>query len=315
MIWSEGAYEYNAKWSKKDVEKVNVSLERLNCQKPKDIHRAIRGLNNLKFWKGTEFRAMLLYYGLVVLKENLPNDVYLHYVKLTCAVRICYTDAYKSYRPIAKMWFDEYIEEYINIYGIHSIGSNIHNLCHIFFDIEKFGSLLDISTYPFENRLQFLKSRLKQPRLPLQQITRRLVELSLDYDQLYTRMNEQATFPKLRLSYKLDNTLVYKEIQINSKFTISTVRKADSWFLTNKNDIVMMKYALERGNEILIYGVSVCCKEDFFIQPVSSSRLKIFESSGDTTDIRSFEYHTVKAKMICLSSGMKFVFMPLLHTL
>lgn len=311
----EGSFQYDFKWSKKDVEKVNTSLKRLNCQKPKEIHRAIRDLDNIKFWKGTEFRSFLLYYGIVVLKEHLPTNIYLHFVMLSCAVRICYTDAYSSYHSIAKKWFDQYIEEYINIYGIHSIGSNIHNLSHVFDDIQQFGSLINISTYPFENRLQFLKSRLKQPKLPLQQITRRLAELSLDYDQLYTRcFSEQSKFPKMRLPYKVNNKLVYKEIQINSICTLSTVKKADSWFLTFSNDIVMMEYALQMGNEVWIYG-PVKQKKNFFVQPVSSERLHIFETTGEMDTIRSFKYQTVKAKMICLTSVDNFVCMPLLHTM
>lgn len=301
IIWTEGKGDY-PKWPKKYTEKFNISLKRLNLQKPKEIHRAVRGVDSLKFWKGTEFRSFMLYYGIVVLKELLPSEVYSHFLLLSCAVRICYSNAYSSYRPISKVSFDKYIEEYINIYGIHSIGSNIHNLSHIFDDVEQFGSLIDISTYPFENRLQFLKSRLKQPKLPLQQITRRLAELSLDYDLLYTRCSsEQSNFPKLRWPYKKDNTTVYKEI-VDISHTISTLKKG-SWFLTVNNDIVSMQYAVKVGNEILIYGFPVKEKKNFFVQPCSSERLHIFEITEEMDPIRSFEYGTVKAKMICLTSN------------
>lgn len=294
---------------------MNTSLKKLNAYKPKEIHRAVRGLDSLKLWKGTELRSFMLYYGIVVLKEHSAIDVYLHFVRLCCAVRICYTDAYAAYRPIAKIWFEQFIEEYKDIYGENSIGSNVHNLIHVFDDLQEFGSLNAVSTYPFENRLQFLKSRLKQRRLPLQQITRRLAELSIDYDQLYTlNPSKPSTLPQLRSPYKIGNTIAFKEI-VHSKYIISSVKK-DSWFLTVDNYIVSMQYATTTTEgKILIHGLPVKEKSNFFVQPCSSEFLNIYKTTAEMDTLRSFEYQAVKAKMICLPSGENFVCMPLLHTL
>lgn len=312
----EGKFEYDRKWSKRDIDEMNIVLKGFTSQKPKEIHRAVRGLKDVKFWKGTEFRSFLLYYGIVALKDRLPEDVYKHFLRLSCATRICYTDAYRIYLEIADGWFKKYIEEYISIYGEESIGSNLHNLSHVFHDVRKFGNLMDVSTYPFENRLQFLKSRVKQPNLALQQITRRLVELSLDYDQLYTTgSSKKPSFPQLRFPYKMNNELVYKEVQIDSGCTISITKQSDSWFLTTCNDIVLMKYAIGHENGILIYGATIKTKEDFFEQPVSSKFLHIFKSDGETGPITPFHLQTIKSKMICLSHKSDFIFMPLLHTL
>lgn len=110
----EGKYEYDRKWSKRDIDEMNVVLRGFTSQKPKEIHRAVRGLKDVKFWKGTEFRSFLLYYGIVALKDRLPEDVYKHFLRLSCATRICYTDAYRIYLEIADGWFKKYIEEYID---------------------------------------------------------------------------------------------------------------------------------------------------------------------------------------------------------
>lgn len=140
---------------------------------------------------------------MVALKKLLPSNIYRHFIRLSCAARICYTDAYGKYLEIAKDWFNLYLEEYMNIYGSHTIGSNLHNLSHVYDDVKNFGSLMDTSTYPFENYLQFLKSRVKQPNLTLEQITRRIVELSLDYNLLHTnKSSKPLNFPNLRLPYK-----------------------------------------------------------------------------------------------------------------
>lgn len=308
--------EYSHKWSKKDIGEINVILSSFNKQKPKEIHRAVRGLRDVKFWKATEFRSFLLYFGIVALRNHLPNDIYQHFLRLTCAARICYSEAHKLYIGIAKDWFDTYIEEYMNIYGSHSIGSNLHNLTHVVDDVQRFGCLMDTSTYPFENRLQFLKSRVKQNNLALEQITRRLVELSLDYEQLYaTRSSKSSVFPKLLFPFKLNGTLVYKEIQIDVGNTISTMKQSNSWFLTSCNEVVLMKYVVSQEEKILIYGAPIKKKDNYFTFPASSKFFHIYKSDGETSDVVPFDLQKIKSKMICLMDKLDFVFMPLLHTL
>lgn len=114
------------------------------------IHRKVRTFDYFNNYKGTEYRTFLLYLSIIVLKDFLPIDQYKHFLQLFCAVTICYTNIYKKYLPIAKELFDEYIENYIQIYGIDDIGSNVHNLSHIVDDVNRFGNLSEISTYEFE---------------------------------------------------------------------------------------------------------------------------------------------------------------------
>lgn len=134
----------------------------MNKDKPREIHRAIRSLDDLNYWKGTELRSFLLYFGVVVLRDHLPQDVYRHFTILVCATTICYTDSYDIYLHIAKSYFERYVETFGEIYGIHSIGSNVHLLTHVYDDVKLFGDLNSISAYPFESRLNFFKLRLKQ---------------------------------------------------------------------------------------------------------------------------------------------------------
>lgn len=315
LVWKFGDTDFKRIWSKHDIFKIDNRLKSFNKQKPREIHRAVRGIKDLKFWKGTEFRSFLLYYGVVVLKEFLPVDIYNHFLLLFCAVTICYSDCYGHYLQFAQKYFDMYIEGCITIYSEQSTVSNIHNLTHVVDDVKRFGNLNSISAYPFENRLHFLKLRLKQPRLPLEQITRRIVELSLDYEHLFFNDSAKANFPVLTCEYMLDGNLAYKQINIDSNCTLSVNRKADSWFLTKDREIVQMNYATSTNNSILIHGSPICSKEIFFKQPVSSSYLNIFKSNGILGNQQFFEYREIIAKMICLSLEEYFVFIPLSHTL
>lgn len=287
----------------------------LNSQKPREIHRSVRKLNDLKYWKGTEFRSFLLYFGVVVLKRFLPEEVYNHFLILICAVTICYSEAYVDNLLIAKMYFDKFVDGCIHLYGVHYLVSNNHNLTHVVDDVKRFGNLSTISAYPFENRLNFIKLRLKQMKLPLEQITRRIVELSLDYEQLYGLNSTKKSFPELKCSSMVDGVEVYKLI-IQSDYTLSANRKADRWFMTRSREIVQMHYAINTPAGILILGARIMQKDDFFKQPMSSRFLNIFKSDGELEpDLVSFELTEILAKMICIADDNNIVFLPLLHTL
>lgn len=134
--------DHRFEWKNFEQQQINDLLKQCNNEMPAEIHRSIRSLNHIKYWKGTEYRTFLLYVGIVVLKDFLTQELYEHFLVLVSAVSICYCDAYKKYLSIAKKLFDEFIESYIEIYGIDEIGSNMHNLNHIVDDVNRFGITL-----------------------------------------------------------------------------------------------------------------------------------------------------------------------------
>ncbi|CAH1107456.1 unnamed protein product [Psylliodes chrysocephalus] len=54
---------------------------------------------------------------------------------------------------------------------------NVHSLCHLHEDVQKFGNLNNFSCFPFENYLGKLKNKIRGKHLPLQQVARRLQEI------------------------------------------------------------------------------------------------------------------------------------------
>lgn len=254
----------------------------------------------------------------MLLKKHLLEDEYYNFSRLYCATRICYSDVYKPYIDIAQKWFDDYIEGCVNLYGEYSISSNVHNLTHVVNDVKDNGSFQDISTYPFENILQFLKSRIKQKKLPLQQITRRLAELSPDYNRFDMQVSDSnSNFPQAKYPYFLDGRQVFREGIIDDNFTLSTKKIADSWFLTHCGDIVLLKYVtMNDCKRIVFHGTVLKTKTNFFHYPISSKHLDIYESDEEmNSDILEFNLKAIKAKMICLPIDHTSVFIPLLHTL
>lgn len=126
---------YPRAWSNAQILQLSALLKDVNVTKPSDLHRSIRSLNHIKHWKGTEFRTILLYVGVVLFKDYLNQDEYNLFLKLVCAVTICSTKAYTHLLPVARKLFIEFIEMHINLYEEHSITSNIHLLSHAVDDV------------------------------------------------------------------------------------------------------------------------------------------------------------------------------------
>lgn len=318
--WVYGAKGYIRKWSKARIERASRLLE--NCQKfmPREIHRAVRNLNDLRKWKGVEFRTILIYVGFVVLKEILPDNEYEHFLRLACAARICYSKSLKHFHSVANKCFIQYIQQYINIYGRHMIGSNVHLLSHIVEDLHqnRRDNLMDMSTYRFENSLRLIGLELKSGNRPLEQVSRRIIERS----QLQKPIDFRKTFEskeyqqEMFYEKKRESVVTYDKIQFSPDFALSNRKFADSWFLTKFGEIVKMLHVIKIGNEYKIVGSVIKQKNAFFPDPVNSIKLKIFCSDGILCNgTRIFGIESIVAKMICLPCDEKFVLIPMLHTM
>lgn len=177
-MWVSGTHNYRAKWHGMELSKISEFLIKCNSFLPKEIHRAMRGLNVLKFWKGLEYRTFLLYISPILLSEHLPKDIFEHFLLLYCSVVICSCDYFLKHINAAESMLKDYIELYIKVYGIDSISSNVHNLCHLVNDVRRFGALPLMSSYVFENHLGKLKRLIQHGNSPLVQVAKRTIEIS-----------------------------------------------------------------------------------------------------------------------------------------
>lgn len=320
LIWLGESDKFEFRWTKDDIMKMDNLLTKCNEDMPADIHRAVRTLNCIKFWKGTEFCLILQYVGIVILKQTLREKDYLHFLKLYCAVILCSNNKYLKFLNLAKILFEEFIEEYIELYGINSIGSNVHNLSHIVEDVKRFGNLTKINTYPFENALFGLK--LRTCNRPLEQISRRILEHNLDYREpvvlscILQNENNDPEFKYLIESNEKDSQC-YKQISLGSDSFLSSRKFGDKWFLTNDDKIVEFNFATKREGKIVLNGTGIRKAENFFTDPFSSKNINIYMAESENNELsnRYYDLKNVKAKMMCLHYGDKLVFSPLLHTL
>lgn len=244
---------------------------------------------------------------------------------MSCANIVCSADAYRKYvvkRPnnmpsLADNLYLNCIEKYIEIYGVHSISSNVHNLCHVTDDVRRCGSLGSISTYPFENRLRDIKLNIKTCNKPLEQISRRIGEIELTNKAPHTlRLKElqNAMYPKLKHRISGTNT-AYEKIIFNPNFCLSGRKSSDNWFLNKDRAVMEMTKIVDSPLGLHIYGKVIRNKSPFFKTPFDSTQLDIYISDGELNDETFCNSNEIICKLICFHYGRYSVFMPLLHTI
>lgn len=315
--WIYGETGYDRKWNEKLQCEISALLKNCNQNMPTDIHRAIRGLETLKFWKGLEYRTILLYVGMVVFKEALNDVEFDHFMILVSAVTICSCNFYKKYLPIAKVLFNTYVRKYAHLYGKDSIGSNVHNLIHVVEDIQQLdvAHLNEISTYKYENCLRMLKMKIQTCKMPLEQIGRRIIEAST-FEQ-NNNIDPIEFEPNVEFESVENGQKVHRKLNIKADVSLSARRAGDQWFLSGSGDVVNFEYVIQNYNEFEIFGKRVGNIIPYFFTPITSSYIHIYVSYEGVLDneLSSYKLHEIMAKMIHLNVKERHVFVPILHTL
>lgn len=323
-IWMKGTTLFKKKWSNEKKSSFDKMITLWNKELPSDIARKVRNLQYLAFWKATEFRTVLLYYGMVAFKDLLDEEEYQHFMHLCLAIRIYSCKTYlanDNYKRVARKMLAEFCTYFPKLYGENAVVSNIHNLSHISEEVEQFGSLNEISTYPFEIFLHEIKLRVKPSNKPMEQITRRLAELLLDKDENkelnfnVEKIKNASWVPELKYKFDSLKGSVFKFIRITPNVFLSCKKIGDRWFLTKNGDIVEMKYAVNAKNTFYICGAPIEQKTDFFSNPFSSQKVDKYLSNGEKNAERLYHFKDIKAKLMCLSYKEQYVFIPLEHSM
>jgi len=94
---------------------------------------------------------------MIVLRKVLPSNKYKHFLKLHCAIYILLcSNPTNELKSTANSLLHEFVEESSILYGKEFLVYNVHSLVHLADDAYKFGSLDNVSAFPFENAMQQL---------------------------------------------------------------------------------------------------------------------------------------------------------------
>lgn len=317
---------HKARWSISQCNEVTTFLEK--CKLPSEINRPVRGLDELPHWKATEYRSFLLYLSIVVVKKFFTDrKIFQHYLLYYCAVVICTRrDQCQANYNVAEKMFLDFLINFKALYGIDHFSSNLHNLCHLVDDVRKFGPLDTMSAYPFESKLFFIKRLLRNGKLPLSQVAKRISELlnisrkrkTAPFEFKYETKNFDLTDASLLTFLNEQNAKIYSEVDFpNFKFNADTEK--DRWFLSNTKQVVCVKYIIktsQNDSNFYLYGSSLKTVTDYFDYPVRSSELYIYESDCVTNSGNFFSASDIYCKMVRVDyDHEKSIFIPLYETI
>lgn len=188
----------------------------------------------------------LLYAGLLVLKDILPDEYYKHFTLLSvsCIIFNCKESCVK-YSDQAKSYLVE------PLYGLESVSSNIHSVKHLAKDVINMGCSLSVtSAFLFESELRAIKNLLHSGNKPLVQVCNRMDQ------HMYNKNIKSQIFKiikqkQLKSEIVIEN-LIYQDFNFKTKFPNNTL-------LTFNNEIIVI-------NKIYSLNASVVTSENVFIQ-------------------------------------------------
>lgn len=306
--WLYGTKSFKKTISKNKIKELDDLLSAANVNKPTELNRPIRKTIDFARWKATEHRAMLLYVGITILKDLITAEEYEMFLNLCCAIKLASVDKYLNGRiELINHLLNDFIQMYTKIYGKHTLTSNVHNLCHISKDLERFGTIETVSTYPFENHLGQIKRTIRAYYSPLQQFARRVHELEQAQPIVALKL------PKNVYKLKFPNGDSFQTISIDNKFQLSSRKIGDCWFLS-ADKIIKFKKAVQCGDKIAIYGKEIPDKHLFFEKPFDSAHINIYISNGIQKDTIVCTPDVIQCKLFRLPYKESYVFQPLLFS-
>ncbi|KAB0804565.1 hypothetical protein PPYR_01535 [Photinus pyralis] len=310
---------------------LSEALVNLKTYMPSEFVRKPRELNSLPRWKATELRSFVLYLAPIVLKQSLlPRRQYFHFVSLHVAMTLLLNSRFcasQSNRQYARELLIHFVSITPELYSPKLLTHNFHNLVHLVDDADHFScfiddfNLNDISSFPFENFLQIFKKLVRGKAKPLQQISRRIIELfSLGHIKDMYLQPLSHTFPCFKTPHH-DGPLLpccrepqFKTITFQH-FKIS-VNSADDCCCVQNGDVIVVENIAfsETLSADVIIGRKYLHKTDFFSEPLCpSSDLNIFKVKN-LSDREMWRVADITFKFVRLPFEEEFVVFPLLHT-
>lgn len=272
---------------------------------PYDFTRRLRPLSDAKRWKAVEFRMFTLYFGIVVLKNNISEMQYQHFLLLHVAATIMSCEKLiNTCMHIAEKCITKFVKRCPAVYGKNFVVYNVHSLLHLCDDVRKYGTINKFSCFEYENMLGKLKSYVRGKRLPLQQISNRIIELN-------NAAENKINYPD---ASNTDNGTYFnsRKLFLKNKFSISIHRP---------NNIVGLKKKIYRIDKIYFLNDEYWCSatpfkfmRNIYRKPIQSSKIGIFYVVGCGTP-ENFPANSIEYKCVVVSHKEGYVVFPLLHTI
>ena len=286
-----------------------------------DFARMPRSLDEMEYYKATEYRTFLLYTGCIVLKGVLKKEYYRNFLLLCVAIRLLLVPTEQNVNS-AEQLLEQFVEQFGRLYGPHNLVYNVHCLTHLAANVREHGSLEDFSAFPYENFLHSVKQLIRGSKHVMQQAISRIAEIEalsiphgrkFEYPHL-ARLHDNGPVPDGYSNYKQFSVLTLEN------FTVSTNKR--NHCIQIGQHIVVVKNFLELDGEILVVYQIFSRIGNLFKLPIKSSKVGIYKASGLESRLRVRPVASIDQKCTLLpyrktrvSRITEYVAITILHTL
>ena len=287
----------------------------------------MRSIRDLSFWKATEFRTFLLYAGCVILKHSsvLQRKRYHHFLKLCVAMRMMlYPKLNKNAVKICTNLLEGFSFQCPHLYGKSFMSYNVHSLIHLIDDYTNYGSLDNISCFPFESYLGLLKSVVCSGFKPLQQIAVRAfheneniaattvhIHNNTVFLQLSSNGIEVPTFEKQKVKH-------YESIRLCNGSLIKRQSLNDSCVSFSKpvTRIACVCDIIMHNEQLFFVAIEFATVRDYFSKPINSTAVGIYLVENKNSCYVVIPLSLVNAKCMLLPlKRQKQVAIEILHSM
>jgi len=314
FLWRDGTGYHKPFFSHKLLAEFNEKILTIKEFWPSDFNRKPRSLGELERWKATELRSFLLYYGPVILKKYLPDNVYHNFLCFHVAISILVNENYnKLYNDYADKLLNIFVLNMGQIYGEEILVYNSHGLLHLASDAKRLGNLDSFSAFPFENYLGQMKRLLRNANNPVCQMVKRLEEQSSSKFSIssegVTRVVENS---KIKVIDVLQSDCYSVAYVKNQRFAND---KRDRAFLLKNGSVFILSKIVKEDDELKLVGNIILNPLNFFNYPLESKKLCIFKyysiSGSALSAEKIINICDIKCKGCLLPQRSNFIFYPL----
>uniref|UniRef100_A0A1X7UEC1 Uncharacterized protein n=1 Tax=Amphimedon queenslandica TaxID=400682 RepID=A0A1X7UEC1_AMPQE len=149
-LWFGSSYHSEPYSLRRHIKTIDKLVSKV--KPPNEIQRLPHSINNLSFFKASEYRAWVLYYAFPIVSVFLPTEYSQHLVLLISAIHILLSDHIKkSNLQIAHKMLSTFYREAGNIYSSNIYTAYMHSLEHMAGIVDIWGPMWAYSLFGFEN--------------------------------------------------------------------------------------------------------------------------------------------------------------------
>ncbi len=285
-----------------------------------EFQRKPRTLLELDRWKAVEFRQLLLYSGIIVLKDLISPDCFIIFKVLLVATSILSSEKlHKEQNKYANDLLIYFVQSFIRLFGNDVATYNVHCLIHLAEDVNYLGPLDSFSAFKFENKLGKIKKLIRTPNKPLEQVINRLCEVEsqsfdIQSDRLPTVkwMHFVGPVPP-NFRGQQYRCIIFPNFTIKIGSSLQNFQK-DSFCLTDKKSLLKVTNVLKDcSGEYLFFGDLYTTKHPLFTEPCDSSLIDIYQFQRNSFSSVVLPVSAIQVKCQVYPEQDTFCVVPLLH--